>query len=152
MPTPLHVTSASWNQPSLLLPTGLAQRAPCIPKWILVLLKNTYVDSSAGEGGYKRFRFKNQLLHPGKEGMHEFNVGTPAALILFALVADVIAAGIPPIVCCNSTSTSDRYNIPFSPDWECLVSATSNGSCSEPFTAEFGHPYRASAALPRSFA
>ena len=42
----------------------IVRKAQLIPKWILVLLKNTYVDSSAGEGGYKRFRFKNQLLHP----------------------------------------------------------------------------------------
>jgi hypothetical protein len=42
----------------------IVRKAQLIPKWILALLKNAYVDSSAGEGGYKRFRFKNQLLHP----------------------------------------------------------------------------------------
>jgi hypothetical protein len=45
-------------------PPYIVRKAQLIPKWILVLLKNAYVDSSAGEGGYKRFRFKNQLLHP----------------------------------------------------------------------------------------
>ena len=70
--------------------------------------------------------------------MHEF----PTTLILFALVADAFGAASSHIVCCDSTSA---YNVPFSADWS-LVSAASTGSCCAPFTAEFGHPYRFSAA------
>ena len=43
----------------------IVRKAQLIPKWILALLKNAYVDSSAGEGRQKIVLLKTEWVQPG---------------------------------------------------------------------------------------